>query len=113
VTQGFNTTFFAAVCARERCGAPSATPKVSPAAPSMKRRLPRFFIPLPSSLIPFISHLLRGALDRAYDPRIGAAAADVRAHVLHDLLAARVAVFPEERRGAHDLAGLAVAALRH
>ena len=57
--------------------------------------------------------LLRGALDGAHDARIGAAAADVAVHVRDDLLARRLLVLREQRRRLHDLAGLAVAALRH
>src|SRR5262249_17353853 len=60
-----------------------------------------------------MSPLLRRALDRGDDAVIGAAPAEVRLHVLDDLAAAGAAVLLEERRGAHDLARLAVAALRH
>src|SRR5688572_10294740 len=73
--------------------------------------LPSAFCLLPSDLSSCA--LLRRALDGARDAHVGAAAADVWAHVLHDLLAARPGVFPEQRRGAHDLARLAVAALGH
>src|SRR4029077_8525818 len=59
------------------------------------------------------SGLPRGALDCAHDALIGSAAADVRAHVLDDLIARRLgAVFAQVSR-AHDLPGLAVATLRH
>src|SRR4051794_16653561 len=61
----------------------------------------------------FMSRLLRGALDRAHDALVGAAAADVRAHVLDDLGARRLGLLLEQIGRAHDLAGLAVAALRH
>src|SRR5690348_9245303 len=57
--------------------------------------------------------LLRRALNGARDPDVGAAAADVRAHVFHDFVPARVALLFKQACGAHDLAGLAVAALRH
>ncbi len=51
VTHGFTTTSFpraACDCAAARFsapGTPSDTPKVNPAAPSMKRRRPSFLIP--------------------------------------------------------------------
>src|SRR6267143_506777 len=55
----------------------------------------------------------RRALDRGDDLVVGAAAAEVARHVLHDLLASRVFRLGEERGRGHDLARLAVAALRH
>src|SRR5260221_14443324 len=78
------------------------TVKVRPAAPTMNSRR-----------VVMASALLHGALDRAHEARIGAAAAHVRAHVVLDLLARRARVRGEQRRGAHQLARLAVAALRH
>ena len=59
------------------------------------------------------SALPRRALDGADDLQIGAAAADIAVHVLDDVVARRVLVGREQRRRLHDLAGLAVAALRH
>src|SRR5215212_4533288 len=53
------------------------------------------------------------ALDRANDALVGAAAADVGAHVLDDLGTRRLRFLLEQIGGAHDLAGLAVAALRY
>src|SRR5437016_7657739 len=61
----------------------------------------------------FMSRLPRRALDRAHDALIGPAAADVRAHVLDDLRARRLRILLEQIGRAHDLSGLAVAALRH
>src|SRR5467141_753613 len=55
----------------------------------------------------------RRALDRGDDLVVGAAPAEVARHVLHDLLASRVFRLGEERGRGHDLARLAVAALRH
>ena len=52
------------------------------------------------------------AMDRAPDPLIGPAAADVRDGVV-DLGVARFGIALQESRNRHDLAGLAVAALRH
>src|SRR6185437_12581684 len=59
------------------------------------------------------SALLRRALDRADDARIGAAATEIGTHMLDDLGAAGVRIALQEIGGAHDLAGLAVAALRY
>ena len=53
------------------------------------------------------------ALDRAVDALIGAAAADVAGHGGVDLRVGRLRRLGEERRRRHDLARLAVAALRH
>src|SRR3954447_3211842 len=61
----------------------------------------------------FMSRLLRGALDRAHDALISPAAADVGAHVLDDLGARRLRILLEQIGRAHDLAGLAIAALRY
>src|SRR5687767_12020444 len=55
----------------------------------------------------FMSRLPRRALDRAHDALVGAAAADVRAHVLDDLGARRLRLLLEQICRAHDLAGLA------
>src|SRR3984957_1242325 len=74
---------------------------------------------LPNSILPMTllnmasRSLLGGALDGAEDARIGAAAADIAIHVANDVVAAPVLVRGQERRGVHDLARLAVAALRH
>src|SRR2546426_4622847 len=59
------------------------------------------------------SGFFRGTLDRRDDTVIGAATADVALHVLDDLLARRIPVLRKQRRRGHDLARLAVAALRH
>src|SRR5262245_49620890 len=55
---------------------------------------------------------LRGALDGADDARIGGAAAQVAVHARDDLLIARRGVLRQQGGGLHDLAGLAVPALR-
>src|SRR3954471_3285464 len=60
-----------------------------------------------------MSRLLGRALDGGDDAVVGAAAADVAVHVLDDLLARRVLVSAKQLGRLHDLAGLAVAALRH
>src|SRR5437879_6605469 len=59
-----------------------------------------------------ISRLLRRAMDRGADALVGAAAADVR-HRGVDVGVARAAVLGEQRCRGHELAVLAVAALRH
>src|SRR2546426_754088 len=59
-----------------------------------------------------ISRLLRRAVDGGADALVGAAAADVR-HRGVDIGVAGAAVLGEQRYRGHDLAGLAVAALRH
>src|SRR5271169_229509 len=51
-------------------------------------------------------------LDGGGDALVAAAAADVAAHGIVDLRLGGVFVRPQERRGLHDLAGLAIAALR-
>src|SRR5262249_27863491 len=57
------------------------------------------------------SALGRGAVDGRADALVGAAAADVRRHHRVDVLVGRLRLRAEQRRGAHDLAALAVAAL--
>jgi hypothetical protein len=52
-------------------------------------------------------------MDGGADPDIGRAAADVAVHGEVDVAIGRRRIQSEQRRGAHDLAGLAVAALRH
>src|SRR5437899_5475365 len=52
-------------------------------------------------------------LDRSADPAIRAAAADVACHRGVDVIVGGMWILREQRGGGHDLAGLAVAALRH
>ena len=88
-----------------------AKPKANPAEPATKPRRDNcdvVFVVRGHGLA-----LLSGALDRAHDAWIGAAAADVAVHVGDDLLARRLLVLRQQFRRLHDLAGLAVAALRH
>src|SRR5215207_7440603 len=88
----------------------------SPAAPIMIWRRDTWRGVLEVSNFPvclFMSRLPRRALDRANDPLVGAAAADVGAHVLDDLGAGGLRFLLEQIGRAHDLAGLAVSALRH
>jgi hypothetical protein len=59
------------------------------------------------------SGLPGGALDRAHNALISSAAADIRVHVLDDLVARRFRIVLEQIGGAHDLAGLTVTALWH
>src|SRR5712691_2026857 len=88
-----------------------STVKVRPAAPTMNWRR---VMPLCNVFVVVMAlSLPHGALDRAHDARIGATAADVGAHVVLDLRARRARVRREQRRGAHELARLGVAALRH
>src|SRR5882724_2622064 len=62
-------------------------------------------------MISLLSALLRGLLDRFANADIGPAAADVAGHRVVDVRIGRMRVAGEERRGGHDLARLAVAAL--
>src|SRR2546425_1560332 len=84
--------------------------KLRPAAPTMNWRR---VTPLCRVVVVMVSALPYGALDRAHDARIGSAAAHVRTHVVLDFLTCRAWVRREHCRGAHELARLAVAALRH
>src|SRR5580700_3567599 len=87
--------------------------KVSPAAPSRKPRRDNVPFGL-RSILPMASRSLLGrALDGAEDARIGPATADIAIHVANDVVAAGILVGRKQCRGLHDLAGLAVAALRH
>src|SRR6267143_2603720 len=56
---------------------------------------------------------LGGVLDSLADPDVRTAAADVPRHRGVDVTVARVRLGGEQRRRGHDLAGLAIAALRH
>src|SRR6266545_1381169 len=62
--------------------------------------------PIHGSALPY------GALDRPDDAWISPAATEIRAHVLDDLITCRAGIVLEQIGRAHDLAGLAVAALR-
>ncbi len=61
---------------------------------------------------PHVFIMRRGAMDRAPDADISAAAADI-GEIGVDVGVARLRMLLEERRRRHDLPGLAVAALRH
>src|SRR5580692_752640 len=102
-----------AAAGRTNSAVGSVSAKVSPAVPCRKPR--RDSVPSETcSILPMtLRSLLGGALDGAEDARIGAAAADVAVHVADDVVAARILVGREQCRGLHDLAGLAVTALRH
>src|SRR6267378_4088293 len=56
---------------------------------------------------------LGGVLDSLADPDVRTAATDVPRHGGVDIAIARVGLGGEQRRRGHDLAGLAIAALRH
>ena len=58
-------------------------------------------------------HDLAGPLDGTDDARVGGAATEIAGHAVDDLLLGRIRILRKQRRGLHDLAGLAVAALRH
>src|SRR6185369_17055073 len=60
-----------------------------------------------------ISRPLRRVLDRGANALIRPAAADVAVHRLIDVVVARTLGLFQQRRGLHDLASLAIAALRH
>src|SRR5215211_315489 len=92
----------------------SATAKVSPAAPTMiwRRETEAFRLDNRTWFVMALD-LPHGALDRAHDPLVGAAAADIRAQMLDDLIPRRIGDTVQQIGGAHDLPGLTIAALRH
>src|SRR5262245_52995315 len=114
VTQALS---FAPSAAKASDGRPSVAPpsvkeKVSPAAPLTKLR--RLTVVSGVACFSVMTLALpRGALDRAHDAWIGATATDVPIHVGDDLLTRRPPGLRQQLRSLHDLAGLAVAALRH
>ena len=65
----------------------------------------------PSS--PLLRLRLRGELDSLADADIGAASADIAAHGVVDVRIGRTWLVGEQCRGRHDLAGLAISALRY
>src|SRR5262245_20681530 len=97
-----------------RAGRPKPSSKPPPMAVVAVRKLRREG---EASSRAFISRLrigdAGGLFDRRTDPRIGAAAADVAGHGIVDVRIARLRVAGEQRACRHDLARLAVAALRH
>src|SRR5881296_2569922 len=94
-------------------------PKAMPtaAAPleirNARREMPWKAMPSNPGFMAASSCFPRRALDRGDDLVVGAAAAEVARHVLHDLLSRRAFRPGKQRRRGHDLARLAVAALRH
>src|SRR3979411_2124424 len=60
-----------------------------------------------------MSRSLRGGANGLRDALVAAAAAEIAGHRIGDVLVARRGFLLEQGRGLHDLAGLAVAALRH
>src|SRR5215468_4637231 len=98
----------ASVAARAALPA-KATAKVRPAAPTMTWRRDR----AEERICRVMSGLPGSALDGAHDPLVRAAAADVGAHMIDDLRARRMRLTLQQVGRAHDLSGLAIAALRH
>ena len=84
-------------------------PPATAAEPTMKARRERFCM-CPSH---FSAIFGRGRVDRGADARIGSATAEIAGHHLVDVFVRRLGDQFEKRDGLHDLAGLAVAALRH
>src|SRR5437588_10270390 len=84
-----------------------------PAAPIMTWRRDSGAVRLAFVMYVMALALPRGALDRAHDPLVRSAAADIGVHVLDDLVARWFWRLLQKRSRAHDLAGLAIAALRH
>src|SRR5215510_7761118 len=101
-------------------GAASTNPPASPRVFRMLRR-ETFSILMcfskPRSLLGlvriFMSHPRRCEVNGVFDPLVAAAATDVARHGFADLVVRRLWVFRQQRGGLHDLAGLAIAALRH
>src|ERR1041385_1818877 len=60
-----------------------------------------------------MSHLLRRAMDRSSDALVRPAATEIAVHGLVDVAVARFLLLHQQPGRGHDLAGLAVAALRH
>src|SRR5262245_47652596 len=96
---------------------PSATAKVRPAAPIMTWRRDRTWrgeeraFKVSIAICWVMDQASRAA--RAHDVLLGLPAEDSRAHVLAELVARLFGVLLQQVRRAHDLPGLAVAAVRH
>src|ERR1041385_2633594 len=60
-----------------------------------------------------MSRSLRGGAHGRFDALVAAATAEIAGHRIHDVLVGWSGLRLQERRGGHDLSGLAVAALRH
>src|SRR5215471_17445219 len=117
-------TALAAASARVGRTKPSSSP-LAPATPSLRnsRRSTDSAMlivasgslriaPLPHFVISLLLEIGR-AMDRASNRLVGAAAADVAAHGLVDVSVGRIWRAREQCGGGHDLAALAIAALRH
>src|SRR5438128_374273 len=93
-----------------RPGSPAVGLRQLPPAPSRTPAETRWSwsVPLPAD-----RSTQRRLLDRGADPSVGAAAADVAGHRGVDVGVGGMRVAREQRGGRHDLARLAVAALRH
>src|SRR5215471_3031771 len=88
---------------------PKATPPATAAEPTMKARRERFCM----SPISLLRHLCSSRMDRSANARIGSAAAQIAGHHLIDVLVRWLGNQLKKRNGLHDLAGLAIAALRY
>src|SRR5262249_39588653 len=84
-------------------------PPATAAEPTMKARRERL-CKLPISLL---RHLCRSRMDCSANARIGSATTQIAGHHLVDLLVRRLGDQFKKRDRLHDLAGLAVAALRN
>src|ERR1700752_1711371 len=84
-------------------------PPAMAAEPTMKARRERRGM----SFILLLRHLCCRCMDRGANTRIGSATAQIAGHHLIDLLVRWLWDLFEKRNGLHDLAGLAIAALRY
>src|SRR6266849_3379519 len=106
-------TSAAAIAGRGASGSTRLTTRPPPtAAPALRkaRRSSRGIIEWSSMVDPFS---VGGAMDGGTDALIGAASADIAGHCGVDVGISRLRRAGEQRRGRHDLAGLAIAALHH
>src|SRR5262245_63479651 len=101
------SVFACASDTRRAPSVPSARQNVMPLKPAS---LPRRET---SVCVMVMSRLPAGALDGGDDAVVGAAPADVAVHVRDDVGAARLGIGLQKLGRLHDLARLAVAALRH
>src|SRR5712691_3652966 len=112
LTQAFGIAAAAAAAAERRNGSGSTTASTRPppATAPVFRKSRRESVSRRSMSGPLPA---RRHVDGGPDARIRAAAADVAGHGLVDVGVAGIRLVAEQRGRAHDLARLAVAALRH
>src|SRR5258706_13344999 len=110
---GWNAAAVAASAKRAAPGSIKPITSPPPIAALHFKKSRRDSLMMDVAMSSLLARHVRGSMDRGADLAVGAAATDISRHRGVDIGVGRIPVLGEQRRRAHDLDGLAIAALRH